>query len=345
MNADELIALNEEIAALARAGLPLDKGLAALARDLNHSTLRTVVQELANDLEQGKTLPEALDHLGNRVPPFYAALVSAGVRSGRIGDVLGTLTAYARSMSELGWSVLEAVLYPLTVFLFAVALMGTLLTWIIPQFESIYRDFGMRLPAITELAIWMGHYSTFIFIIPFALVLLLLIAWLLMRATPQGHRLWTQMVYSIPLIGSLVRSSRLAGFTELLGIMVEREIPLPEAFRLAGLASSDPLTSHSSQQIAQQISHGQPLGEALRGHGLVPEWVAWMTSMGEIRGNLGPMLRQIATMYRQQAQSRITMLRNILPPFLLMTTGAVFVIIFVFALMAPMIKLLEGLSK
>src|SRR6266496_5805088 len=80
LSADDLITLNEEIAGMARAGLPLDQGLAALAREMGRGRLQRVTKELAADLQEGRTLPEAFDRQGTRVPPFYAGLVSAGVR-------------------------------------------------------------------------------------------------------------------------------------------------------------------------------------------------------------------------------------------------------------------------
>jgi len=92
VNAEDLITLNEEIAGMARAGLPLDQGLRALAQELSRGRLRRVTAEMAADLQAGRTLPEALQRQGDRVPPYYAALLAAGVRSGRIGEVPTTLT-------------------------------------------------------------------------------------------------------------------------------------------------------------------------------------------------------------------------------------------------------------
>jgi type II secretory pathway component PulF len=345
MTPEDLIALNEEIAAMARAGLPLDKGLAALAAEMNRGQLQNVTEELALDLSKGHTLPEALDRQGGRVPPFYGALVTAGVRTGRIGEVLSTLTAYARSMSDLRTSILEAMLYPIFVIVFALGLMTLLLTWVIPQFERIYRDFGMRLPLITEWALALGHYSLVILLTPVVLMVVLVITWLLMRSTPAGQRTWARLVYAIPLLGTLLRASRMAGFTDLLAIMVEHEVPLPEAFRMAGQASSDPLTILAAQQVYEEISHGRMLNDALHDHGLVPVWVAWMVGTGQQRGTLGMTLRQIALMYRREAEGRVAMLRSFLPSFLIVLTAGFFVALFVFALFAPLLKLLEGLSK
>src|SRR5580693_1936284 len=64
LSADDLIALNEEIAGMARAGLPLDQGLAALAREMGRGRLQKVTAKIAADLHAGFTLPEALDRQG-----------------------------------------------------------------------------------------------------------------------------------------------------------------------------------------------------------------------------------------------------------------------------------------
>src|SRR5712692_6033365 len=119
MNAETLIALNEEIAGMARAGLPLDQGLAALAREMGKGRLQQVTAALAKDLQAGQTLPEALNRQSGRVPPFYAGLVAAGIRTGRISEVLATLTTYARSVVNLRTIVLDAIFYPGVVLLIA----------------------------------------------------------------------------------------------------------------------------------------------------------------------------------------------------------------------------------
>ena len=100
LSAEDLITLNEEIAGMAKAGLPLDQGLSTLAREMGSGRLQKVTATLAADLRAGLTLPQALERQGGRVPPYYASLLAAAIRSGRIGDMLGTLTLYARSLND-----------------------------------------------------------------------------------------------------------------------------------------------------------------------------------------------------------------------------------------------------
>jgi type II secretory pathway component PulF len=344
MNPEDLIALNEEIAGMARAGLPLDQGLSALAREMGGGRLRQVTAELADDLRRGRTLPEALERQGDRVPSYYSSLVTAGVRTGRIGDVLTTLTSYSRSMADLRYIIIDALFYPVIVLLFALGLV-VLLFAVLPRFEPIFREFNMKLPDLTVGLLTLGRHPLQYLVLPVASVVVLgLVIRFVLKATPAGQRAWARFIYAIPLVGTLIRSSRLSAFTELLAILVDHNVPLPDAFQLAGKASSDPLTAASAKNIHLALTHGQPLGEVLRGQGLVPDWVAWMTGLGEKRGGLGAALHQVADIYRRQVKMRASLLRNLLPPVLIIATSALFLVGFL-ALVLPLIKLLEGLAR
>ncbi len=204
----------------------------------------------------------------------------------------------------------------------------------------------MRLPALSEAVLAIGRQPFERFVFPVLMLAGgLILLRLIMRSTEAGRYLWAQGIYTVPLAGTLIRSARLAAFTELLAILVDHDTPLPEAFRLAGEASSDPVMAITARQVHQDLSQGLALGSALRGRGLVPEWVSWMTGLGEQRGTLGKTLHLIAEMYRRQVEMRAAMLRSVLPPVLIILTAGLFTAFFVLALMLPMIKLLEGLTK
>ena len=342
----DLITLNEEIAAMARAGLPLDQGLAAMAREMGAGRLQCATTEIASALESGVPLPEALARQSGRVPRFYPALVGVAIRTGRIGEVLATLTVYARSMSDLRSTVLGALFYPGVVLVLAFTLIGFVCWKIIPQFDKIFKDFGIQLPAITVVAIQIGrHPVEFAVAPPLGLALGLFFTWLILRGTERGRRAWARFLYSIPIVGALIRSARLAAFSDLLAILIAHEMPLPEAFRLACDASSDPLMSSAARPVELDLLEGKSLGETLRKHRLVPELITWMTGLGERRGNLSEALRQVAELYRRQSEVRATMLRHVLPPFLILGTAAMLVGFFVMAMFLPLIKLLVEISS
>ena len=84
---DDLIALNDEMLALVRAGVPLGQGLADVGHDVRGSLAR-VTATLATRVERGESLPQALAASGGLFPPLYRAIVEAGIKSGRLPAAL-----------------------------------------------------------------------------------------------------------------------------------------------------------------------------------------------------------------------------------------------------------------
>jgi general secretion pathway protein F len=209
----------------------------------------------------------------------------------------------------------------------------------------LFQDFGIEVPIVTQVALAMGRHPLECFLAPpLAIVLSLALLRLSLHGTEWGRRAWTRFLYSMPIVGSLIRSARLAAFADLLGILVDHSLPLPEAFRLAGEASSDPLMADAARYVELDLRSGMTLGDALRSRRLVPEFIAWMTGLGERRGNLGESLHQAAGVYRRQAEMRAALLRTLLPSFLILCSAAILVGFFTFALFLPLIKLISELS-
>jgi type II secretory pathway component PulF len=176
------------------------------------------------------------------------------------------------------------------------------------------------------------------------LVVVMFFVRLYLKHTERGRRAWARFVYAVPIIGTLIRSSRLAAFTDLLGILVDHGLPLPEAFGLAGAACSDPIMSAAAKDVQADLIMGMPLAEAYRNRKLVPELIAWMTAMGEQHGSLGPTLHHVAELYRRQTEMRANLLRSVLPPMIILFTAAIILILFVLGVALPLLRLFDGLS-
>jgi type II secretory pathway component PulF len=345
LSAEDLIALNEEIAGMARAGLPLDQGLHVLAREIGRGRLQQVTGQLADDLRAGFTLPQALQRQEGHVPPYYAALLAAGIRSGRMGEVLATLTLYARSLADVRDTVGSALVYPAIIVVLGFTLLLGVGGVILPAYVDIFQKMKLRLPPLTQALVFIGEHPLTLLVLPVVCAVAgLVILRKVLRSSAGGRVLWARLVYALPLAGTLLRSARLAAFTDLMGILVDQSVPLPEALRLAAEASSDPLLTEGSKQIQHEVGQGVPLGNVLKQQRLVPDLVVWMIGFGEKQGTLGQTLHQVAQMYRRQAEVRAGLLRTILPSLMLLVLAGILAVLFIFGLMQPLFRLLDGLS-
>ena len=342
---EDLAALNDEIAALVRAGAPLESGLLGLGPDLPGRLGRTVAS-LGERMSRGQSLVEALADERPQIPRLYGAIVAAGVRSGRLSAALEGLAVTARQMIELRAMAGAALVYPLIVVSLAYVLWIGFVLWIAPAVAPGYRAF--EAPA----AGWMRRFaetgSTVRYwgpAVPLAALFALALWWrqsgraLTVQATIAGRFLgW------IPGLRRLLLWSQAATFADVLALLVEQEVPLDEAVVLAAEASGSEKLIGELQHVAAAVRQGRTLGECVALAPSFPPLLGWLIRTGAERGTLALALRHSAETYRQRARQRGDVARLILPILLTVVVGGGTVLLYAMLLLWPWISLLKSIE-
>jgi type II secretory pathway component PulF len=246
MSLDDLVVLNDEIASLVRAGVPLELGLSSWSRDLS-GPLRNTVATLGESVAQGRNLDDALADESINIPPVYRAVVTAGLRSGRLPSALESLAESARRVQQLQNAVVLAMIYPLLLITLAYSLLLLLLWVVLPAVTSVYEtnpplylvtidrvgDFAARgIPILgTDLAVPVSALP------PLALWTGVVLWWLRSRQSLviASDTLWR----FIPFAGRAMRHARAASLAEIFGLVLEHDVPLPAAVRLAATCTAE----------------------------------------------------------------------------------------------------------
>jgi type II secretory pathway component PulF len=342
---DEFIALNDELAALVRAGVPLERGLIEAGLDLR-GRLGAVSTELGRRLAEGMRLSEALETSGGGMPDVYRAVVEAGVRSGRLSEALEKMAAIARGYAEARRAVGMALFYPLIVLGLAYVLALFFLTQITPRFLAAIRDLG--LPPIASLGLMERLRETAIYWAPIPPILLVLLvlrwAWL-GRSMVLDSGGFGPVLKTLPLVGSMIASYRAASFAGLLALLIEHRVPLDEAVRLAGEASADRAFRESARRFAESIRRGSGLDDSpSKGRDPFPPLLSWMLTTGHRQGDLPRAIEQLAQTYRRRARSRADVLNLALPTLCLLGIGVGAVLIYALMLFVPLLNLWEVMA-
>ena len=143
---DQLLALNAEIAALVRAGVPLERGLVVAGRDLR-GRLGRIATALSLRLSRGESLSQALEGEGQAIPPLYRAVVEAGARSGQLPIALEGLARYVRGYTEARSAIGLALWYPLIVLSLAYVLFVAMVGLVVPRFVGAFDSLELAVPA------------------------------------------------------------------------------------------------------------------------------------------------------------------------------------------------------
>jgi general secretion pathway protein F len=337
MTLDDLVALNEEIAALVRAGVPLESGLAQLGDDLP-GRLGKFAALLAERTARGESLAQAITADAGQLQPAYRAVVEAGVRAGRLPAALEAVAASARRLAQTHRLVALAAIYPAIVILAAWGGLLFFTTMLAPRFAAMFLDFevpGQQFFAVLAEA---GRYGWYWGPILPVLMVVLVVAWWLGHA--EGR--WAERLFGwIPWTGRLVRCSRTATFLDLLALLIESQTPLPEAMMLAAEASGDPPTLQLARQVTAALESGQTA--PARGSAF-PPLVNWLLLATGRDGALLPAVRHAAAAYHRRTRRQSDLLRLLLPIVLTIVVAGGVTALYALALFAPYTAMLRSLA-
>jgi general secretion pathway protein F len=340
-----LIALNDEIAALVRAGVPLERGLVDIGADIP-GALGDVMQRMGTRMGAGETLPQALAAEGASLPSIYRAVVEAGVRSGRLAAALEGMGLFARGYTDMRRAVGLALFYPLLVFSLAYALFVLFVTKIAPRFVAEFEHARVTMFGAVSLLNWLGQTAVYWGPAVPAVLLLVGLVWLASgRAAVLEPGRIDRLVRFVPWARGVLVASRSAGFADVLALLVEHGVPLAEAVGLAANASGDKEFIAAGRQITGAIERGDPLHGTFGPAYIVPPVLRWLMIAGHEQAALISALRHAAETYRRRALNQADMARTVLPTLSLIAIGAVVTLFYGLTLFIPMTALLSNLSQ
>jgi type II secretory pathway component PulF len=255
-----------------------------------------------DDLELLDALARAFERGGDMAA---AGSLRALGRVGVPASGLRRLAEWFERRSAQQLQLLGAVFYPLTVMVtgvlaFSLLLHGVLLPVVLHGFDQLYEGFGVNLPWLTSLFLkaygipWLFLASPVSAVVYVAVVLGIAgwIVWFTMRFSNLG------VSARLPLVGQFLRWEAAAGFSSTLAFLLEQEIPLPDAVRLAAGAVANPRLGRTLGALADGVESGGSLVESLRASQALPASVTWRLRSAYYRDRFEQELEAVAAASR-----------------------------------------------
>lgn len=330
---EDLIAINREIAALVRAGIPLELGLRTFAGGLS-SRLGRLADRIADRLSRGESPTSAFRMEGGSAFPVYSAVIDAGLQSGRLPEVLEAVAASAQVLQETRRQLQMALIYPVVVCLFGYALFLFFISEIVPRYLRSVKDFGFDDDPIFRFLSFVHDTSSYwVWGIPGAIIALFLISrlWLRRRGLFQSFTL-----------GQVLSRAQ---FADLLQIQVAHGLPIADAFRRAADGTGDRRLKRLADTVCPQLEQGVPLADAISETRSLPPIMRWMLTTGARQGTLARSLELMRDSFRRRAQRQAQFLKIWIPSIFTLVIGGGFGLMYGLLFFLPMRALWQGLMR
>jgi type IV pilus assembly protein PilC len=309
---------------LASAGVPVIEGLADLRESVENPRFREVVSGLVESIEGGRNLSGALAEFPEVFGKVFVSLVRSGEQTGKLPEVLKSLTESLKWEDELAAQTKKLMMYP--AFVGSIVLLVTffLMIYLVPQMTGFIRNMGQDIPLQTRIlmrvsAFFVGYWWA-VLAAPF-------VAWgglkLAMKRNPAVGYALDQYKLALPLVGPILRKIILSRFASSFAMMYGSGITVLEAIRSCEeIVGSRPL-QNALRIAGQQIAEGKNLTAAFADLGLFPPLVIRMLRVGENTGALDTALLNVSYFYNREVRESIAKVQAMIEPALTLLLGAI----------------------
>ncbi len=357
---DDALALGERAAGLIRSGLPLNAGLRALAEETSTPRVRKALEAISQRLESGASIEDTLEHFSGHLPADLRMLIGAGVRSGRLPETIERYLEITRERLDLRRCVAASLTYPAILLLVFFGIMLGLFRFVIPDFTAIFEGFDTELPALTMLVVDLSRFVTkhdvlLLTLTCLGLATIICASWWLNRhwtapierlRLPQfiaGPAMRRRLSNIIPLFGAMRQMQSQSRFCGTLSLLVENNVALPEALRVAGLSSRDANLAEGALHLAVQVERGTSLHVAAWQNRRFPRGLVNVFRWEQHGSAFPELLQANAASCSYQTRAIASLVGVVLEPVIICTI-AIVVAFNVISLFLPLVQLLNDLS-
>ena len=334
----DLALITRQISTLVQSGMPLEECLKAVAEQSEKPRIRTMLLAVRSKVTEGYSLADSLADYPHIFDELFRAMVAAGEKSGHLDAVLERLADYAENRQKMRSKLLQAMIYPVVLVVFAVTIVSFLLATVVPKIVEPIIQMGQELPQSTQFLLASSE-----FIQDWGIQLLLLIIGVIVLIKTAlkrpGVRLsWDRKLLSIPLIGKIAKGINTSRFARTLSICTSSAIPILEGMKVAVDVMSNHHVKQQVLQASDSVREGASLRKALDHTKLFPPMMLHMIASGEQSGQLEQMLTRAADNQDQSFESTVNIALGIFTPALIALMAGL-VLFIVMATLMPMLEM------
>lgn len=345
VNGQGLAAFTRQLATLVRAGMPLLRGLEVLMRQEKRPAFRPVIESLAETIRTGGSLSDGMARHPRVFDRLYLNMIKAGEAGGVLDVVLDRLADFLEKAQRVRGKVKSAMTYPVIIMLVAAGIVGGLMVFVIPRFESIFASMlkGQPLPALTQVVLTISRMVQSNVLVTVGVAIAAVAGFRALGRSPWGGRWRDRVALALPVFGDLVLKAAVARFTRTLGTLLGAGVQILAALQITRDTAGNVVVAAAIERVHDRVKEGEGIAAPLEATQVFPGMVPGMIEVGEETGKLPDMLERIADTYDEEVDNAVAALTSILEPLMIVIMALVVGTI-VIALFLPLVRIVQSLS-
>ncbi len=311
-----------QMATMMKAGVPLLQSFDIISEGLDNPNMRKLVDEIKQHVAAGNSFAAALRTRPMYFDDLFCNLVDAGEQAGALENLLDRVATYKEKTEALKAKIKKAMNYPIAVVCVAVIVTAILLLKVVPQFESVFTNFGAELPAFTQIVVNLSRglsESWYYFLFGIIAVVFTFIE--VKKRSEKFRNGLDRALLKAPIVGDIIYKSSVARYARTLATTFAAGVPLVEALDSVAGATGNIVFKNAVNKVKQDVTSGMQLNFSMKSTGVFPSMAVQMTAIGEESGALDMMLDKVALYYEAEVDNAVDGLTALMEPLIMSILG------------------------
>ena len=335
---NNLSIFTKQMSALLSAGTPIEKCLVLLSKQSSNSKFSQILLSINEDITEGNSLSSSMKKYPSIFDEIYTSTIYAGETSASLSEVFHDLSIYLDKEAKIRSQVVGALIYPAVLFFVSIAVIYSLLSFVLPQVVEQFISSNVELPLLTQTLLAFSE----VFPIIIAITLLILIGIYVVQITniiPQKHQLMISKYFLfIPLIGPIILYDQTARFCSSMRLMTKAGLNTIDSLQIAQNTFKNKYLKSQVEKVVNKVIAGTSISKAFAQVQIFPEVFQQLLSSGDLGSQVSEMFEKTKEFLDQEVDTRRNLLLTLLQPIVILTMG-VFVMLIVLSIMLPLLQM------
>lgn len=332
-----------QFAIMLKSGMPIGRCIDMIANQTDNKTLKKILADANDDVEQGSSVAAALEKAGGKkLPVTFTETIRAGEHAGTLESAFEKLQHYYETSFKNAEKLKQVMTYPIFVLIVAIIVLIVVMAKVIPALAATFADLGGDLPLMTRIMISVSNWFARYWLVLIIVILGLIVAARIYQTTPRGRLAHGQLMLRLPVLGRINVLNGSAQFADTMAAMLGSGLTVNKAVEVTAKVLDNAALSNDVHGMIGKIEEGHPLGECIRKCELFPDNLKEMCAIGEETGELDRTLETIGEYFNNEATNATNQAIARMEPTILviMAVFAGFIVISIYLPMFTMYNLM-----
>jgi type IV pilus assembly protein PilC len=343
VKSNDLILFTRQLSSMLSSGLTLDRSLEILKGEIRNQVLSEVINTIINDVQEGKTLGQAVEKHPKVFSQVYISIIKAGEQSGLLDKVLLRLTDNLEKQAKLQGTIKSALMYPAIVIAMMFGVMLIMSFFVIPQLSNLFTSMNVDIPLQTQIVISFSNFIVNYWYIAAGIMGVFAYSYKKWASTPDGRIIIDSTILKLPIFGRLISQSILAELTRTLGLLVGTGTLVVQSLVQTADTTGNVLFKTAILDIAKMVEKGVGIGDSMSSYTLFPPMLIQLVKIGEQTGKIDEGLLRASEYFEREVDQSVKTLTTAMEPIIMIVLGAG-VAFLVFSVITPIYSLINGVQ-